>query len=398
MDLDQEVDSKNLDDNEFVEEMASIDVDEPDKGDHEQGEKANITGKSDIESSRITEDATIYASDFETDYSKKVDDPEIVEGDVVESHVEELEKDDIEQVDADAADITGKSDNVRSSQAEDTTVHYSEYSWEQSDTEDPNGGAATGVNEDPSCYVEGVQMDSDEMLYEGDYETEFNESALEAFKDCQHVELDAESPFDALAEHSAAVIPAIRRSQQLEHENLQIQVQEGTAAEKSDNVSVSRSVKAPSSADSRKQASSKRQLESIELQIKEVRRKIQELGPASAAVTGLSPGKGFEPQYTERPKKLGGLHHPQVEYVVEKLIHSPYLTGPQNRYPQATFRVNEAIDTLLHSGISYKSIPKDQAPFDYKRSKRVFLKEIVHFKPRYGSSKKNHSRSGVVSL
>ena len=41
---------------------------------------------------------------------------------------------------------------------------------------------------------------------------------------------------------------------------------------------------------------------------------------------------------------------PLQEYVVEKLIHSPYMTKPIEQYPESTFKVHDAITTLNQKG------------------------------------------------
>jgi hypothetical protein len=43
----------------------------------------------------------------------------------------------------------------------------------------------------------------------------------------------------------------------------------------------------------------------------------------------------------QKPKAKKGLFHSDLEYVVEKMIHSPYLTKPSGRYPESTFTVPE---------------------------------------------------------
>jgi hypothetical protein len=43
----------------------------------------------------------------------------------------------------------------------------------------------------------------------------------------------------------------------------------------------------------------------------------------------------------QKPKTKKGLFHSDLEYVVEKMIHSPYLTKPSGKYPESTFTVPE---------------------------------------------------------
>ena len=97
-------------------------------------------------------------------------------------------------------------------------------------------------------------------------------------------------------------------------------------------VSPSRSV---SSSGSKKPPTAKQQLKIIEAQIKEVQRQKMEITATmgSAPTRGRSPLiksyeelKEMESSMVTKPKKA--FHHPQLEYVVEKIIHSPYMTRP----------------------------------------------------------------------
>jgi hypothetical protein len=97
-------------------------------------------------------------------------------------------------------------------------------------------------------------------------------------------------------------------------------------------VSPSRSV---SSSGSKKPPTAKQQLKIIEAQIKEVQRQKMEITATmgSAPTRGRSPLiksyeelKEMESSMVAKPKKA--FHHPQLEYVVEKIIHSPYMTRP----------------------------------------------------------------------
>ena len=194
----------------------------------------------------------------------------------------------------------------------------------------------------------------------------------------------------------------------------------------------------------------------LEAQIKEVQRQKMEM----AATMGGAPTRGRSPlikSYDElkgmessvtKPKKTA-FHHPQLEYVVEKIIHSPYMTRPidqvrQTRrrghtlvphhslnhvpydfacflydfaplfydfvpffygvppfflpplqYPNSTFKIPVAIDALTKRGIKYKSIPKDRAPFDFTESRRTFVREVINFRPHYGGPAK-HNHDSVV--
>jgi hypothetical protein len=91
----------------------------------------------------------------------------------------------------------------------------------------------------------------------------------------------------------------------------------------------------------------------------------------------------------QKPKaKKGGLFHSNLEYVVEKMIHSPYLTKPSGKYPESTFSVPEALRSFKEHGIVYKDIPSEEAPFDFNASKKRFMSEVINFKPKYGQPEK----------
>lgn len=88
---------------------------------------------------------------------------------------------------------------------------------------------------------------------------------------------------------------------------------------------------------------------------------------------------------TPKDTKRNKLYHPNLEYVVEKIIHSPYLTKPGDKYPETTFSVPEAIRDFKEQGIIYKNIPENEVPFDFEQSKKRFVEEIVNYKPKYSA-------------
>ena len=88
---------------------------------------------------------------------------------------------------------------------------------------------------------------------------------------------------------------------------------------------------------------------------------------------------------TPKDMKKNKLYHPNLEYVVEKIIHSPYLTKPGDKYPETTFSVPEAIRDFKEQGIIYKNIPENEVPFDFEHSKKRFVEEVVNYKPKYGA-------------
>ena len=49
----------------------------------------------------------------------------------------------------------------------------------------------------------------------------------------------------------------------------------------------------------------------------------------------------------------------------------------------------------LHTGIKYKNIPKDRAPFDFAQSKKTFVREVVNFRPAYGRQA-NHGEESIA--
>ena len=88
---------------------------------------------------------------------------------------------------------------------------------------------------------------------------------------------------------------------------------------------------------------------------------------------------------TPKDTKRNKLYHPNLEYIVEKIIHSPYLTKPGDKYPETTFSVPEAIRDFKEQGIIYKNIPENEVPFDFEQSKKRFVEEIVNYKPKYSA-------------
>ena len=52
--------------------------------------------------------------------------------------------------------------------------------------------------------------------------------------------------------------------------------------------------------------------------------------------------------YTKIPKKK--FRHPQLEYTIAEIMHSPYLTNPLNKYPKEVFTMSSKLKELKSAG------------------------------------------------
>ena len=89
----------------------------------------------------------------------------------------------------------------------------------------------------------------------------------------------------------------------------------------------------------------------IEEKLKEIKAQRLELSLNSKSTVSIPHIKSMEPVSDRnikqkspiKGKKKGQFYHPNLEYVVEKIIHSPYLTKPTEKYPGTSF-----YRTILH--------------------------------------------------
>lgn len=76
-------------------------------------------------------------------------------------------------------------------------------------------------------------------------------------------------------------------------------------------------------------------------------------------------------------------HHPKLEYVIGEIVHSPYMTKPQEAYPSETFRVQEKLRELKRAGSKLSEIPKEERPFDMDETKNKFIEDVIKYNVTY---------------
>ena len=66
--------------------------------------------------------------------------------------------------------------------------------------------------------------------------------------------------------------------------------------------------------------------------------------------TGFDDGRVYteKTDYTKIPKKK--FRHPQLEYTIAEIMHSPYLTNPLNKYPKEVFTMSSKLKELKSAG------------------------------------------------
>jgi hypothetical protein len=79
--------------------------------------------------------------------------------------------------------------------------------------------------------------------------------------------------------------------------------------------------------------------------------------------------------------------HPKLEYVYGEIMHSPYLTAPTENYPRSTYDMAESLKEFKKLGIPFKELPPDQRPYDENEMKKLFIKEVCNYNPRFNIPK-----------
>eukprot|EP00602_Paraphysomonas_sp_CaronLab_P001698 CAMPEP_0185034514 /NCGR_PEP_ID=MMETSP1103-20130426/24482_1 /TAXON_ID=36769 /ORGANISM="Paraphysomonas bandaiensis, Strain Caron Lab Isolate" /LENGTH=805 /DNA_ID=CAMNT_0027571203 /DNA_START=102 /DNA_END=2519 /DNA_ORIENTATION=- len=119
-------------------------------------------------------------------------------------------------------------------------------------------------------------------------------------------------------------------------------------------------------------------LRSLGEQIADIQAKRKKLSPLSK-YSVVSPTKSNNSKDTKKSSKKM-LHHPKLEYVVAEAAFSPYLTRPEASYSERTLSVPGKIKEARFAG---KEPTRETIPVNMKKAKKVFMDEIVNFKPRF---------------
>lgn len=141
-------------------------------------------------------------------------------------------------------------------------------------------------------------------------------------------------------------------------------------------------------------------------QINEVRRLRREFEKSnsnegtSAAVKALNEKKKLEikKQLALEKKMKSTLYHPNLEYILGEVVHSPYMTKPLDKYPEKTFTLVHELREYKRQGIKYKDLPKEKVPYNVEVIKKTFVDDIMHFKPNYSAVERTRAKSPPKDL
>lgn len=95
--------------------------------------------------------------------------------------------------------------------------------------------------------------------------------------------------------------------------------------------------------------------------------------------------------YSKYPHKKFG--HPQLEYTIAEIMHSPYLANPLNNYPIENNKLSLKIKELKKAGIKYHDLTEEEKPFNYKELMKRFNDEVCYYLPGHGVDKKTEEVS-----
>ena len=143
------------------------------------------------------------------------------------------------------------------------------------------------------------------------------------------------------------------------------------------NLSTQRDIK---SRQGKKDANISQKLEDITKQLHEVREKRSKL-------KSFDSGRIYGPKrdYTTVPKKL--FSHPKLDYVYGEIMFSPYMTNPQDNYPQTTYKMAETLKEMKRKNVSFKDLPPEEKPYDETVLKRSFIREVCNYNPKFNVAK-----------
>jgi hypothetical protein len=149
--------------------------------------------------------------------------------------------------------------------------------------------------------------------------------------------------------------------------------------EKTEQVELSKS-RPTSRQKSPQKKSATEKLDEITKQIHELRHQRHQ------TMIGQSKGRKFGPKtdYSSRP--IRKLHHPKLEYIYGEIVFSPYLTKLSKPYPKEVYSMSAKLKDLKREGFDFASASPDQLPFDVKKTKNEFIREVVNFEPNFGAS------------
>ena len=113
-----------------------------------------------------------------------------------------------------------------------------------------------------------------------------------------------------------------------------------------------------------------------EEKIEEINKQLAEVRHKRAEMTSFANNTRVKTEKTEKKKQL---HHPKLDFVLAEVVHSPYMTKPNEHYTADTFYAGTQLRELKKRASSFSQLPVGERPFDAKEIKSKFVKEISQF-------------------
>jgi hypothetical protein len=122
-------------------------------------------------------------------------------------------------------------------------------------------------------------------------------------------------------------------------------------------------------------------LSDITRKLQEVRLLRRQLSPVSTKKKKLKK-KSDSNQRQHKSKVTREYFHPQLEYVIAEVAHSPYMISPTQRYPEETLQLSGKIRNLKALGKRSNELRPEERPCDFGEARKIFTK-IINFRQSY---------------
>lgn len=119
-------------------------------------------------------------------------------------------------------------------------------------------------------------------------------------------------------------------------------------------------------------------------QIHKIQAKRKQLSPIGEKATHKPNHHQPEQKAKEHRKIKKQFHHPNLDFVIANVANSPYLTSPEVAYSTITIQSANKIRYLKNLGKNIRdATPEETGGIDYDESKKVFMNDVVNFRPRF---------------
>lgn len=68
-------------------------------------------------------------------------------------------------------------------------------------------------------------------------------------------------------------------------------------------------------------------------------------------------------------------------------MYSPYMTNPKDNYPKETYQMADTLKSLKHKNVAFKDLPAEEKPYDEKQLKKLFIREVCNYNPKFNIPK-----------